>query len=85
MVITGEEFTMTGEAIASPVNMLKYALTNPIKLVPGFIFNFIVPGTVAFSKFVPLRRASVIYRVFAVKRRLFRIEGTSAMPFLPRK
>ena len=23
MVITGEEFTMTGEAIASPVNMLK--------------------------------------------------------------
>ena len=26
MVITGEEFSMTGEAIASPVNMLKYAL-----------------------------------------------------------
>ena len=26
MVITGKEFTMTGEAIASPVNMLKYAL-----------------------------------------------------------
>ena len=27
MVITGEEFSMTGEAIASPVNMLKYALS----------------------------------------------------------
>ena len=26
MVITGEEFSMTGKAIASPVNMLKYAL-----------------------------------------------------------
>ena len=28
MVITGEEFSMTGEAIASPVNMLKYALSR---------------------------------------------------------
>ena len=26
MAVTGEELTVTGEAIASPVNMLKYAL-----------------------------------------------------------
>ena len=32
MVITGEEFSMTGEAIASPVNMLKYALGASIPM-----------------------------------------------------